>query len=216
MKKDELKYNDEDDRSIFEDILDFVKVFAITALVFLLFVNFIAHPVNVKGRSMYPTLQDGEFGFTSIASTYIGSIERGDVVVIKMMDEESGKETHWVKRVIGMPGETISCVDDEVYINGNKLDESEYIDEEYRQEMVNEFGFFNRVMKDYVNDQGITVVEACDFDSVTLNEDEYFLMGDNRPYSKDSRDVTVGPIQKSQIFGKGVLVLFPLTEIGIN
>ena len=58
MKKDELKYNEEDERSIFEDILDFIKVFAITALVFLLFVNFIAHPVSVKGRSMHPTLKD--------------------------------------------------------------------------------------------------------------------------------------------------------------
>ncbi|MGM9947883.1 signal peptidase I [Floccifex sp.] len=216
MKKDQLKYNEEDERTIIEDILDFVKVFAATALVFLLFVNFIAHPVTVQGRSMYPTLKDGQFGFTSIISTLVSDVKRGDVVVIKMYDEEIDKETHWVKRVIGLPGETVSCQNDEVYINGEVLDESEYIDQEYRQEMIYEFGYFNKVITDHVNEEGIRVVESMDFESVTLQDDEYFLLGDNRPYSKDSRDPSVGPIKESQIFGKSVLVLFPLNEIGIN
>ncbi|MGN1277418.1 MAG: signal peptidase I [Floccifex sp.] len=216
MKKDQLKYNEEDERTIIEDILDFVKVFAATALVFLLFVNFIAHPVTVQGRSMYPTLQDGQFGFTSIISTLVSDVKRGDVVVIKMYDEEIEKETHWVKRVIGLPGETISCQDDQVYINGEVLDESEYIDQDYRQEMIDEFGYFNKVITDHVNEEGIRVVQSQDFDTVTLQDDEYFLLGDNRPYSKDSRDPSVGPIKEDQIFGKSVLVLFPLNEIGIN
>lgn len=216
MKKDQLKYNEEDERTIIEDILDFVKVFAATALVFLLFVNFIAHPVTVQGRSMYPTLQDGQFGFTSIVSTLVSDAKRGDVVVIKMYDEEIEKETHWVKRVIGLPGETISCQDDQVYINGEVLDESEYIDQDYRQEMIDEFGYFNKVITDHVNEEGIRVVQSQDFDTVTLQDDEYFLLGDNRPYSKDSRDPSVGPIKEDQIFGKSVLVLFPLNEIGIN
>ena len=208
MKKyDGLKYNEDDDRTLSEDILDFVKVFAITAIVVLIFINFIAHPVKVVGRSMDPTLADGEFGFTSIISTYVGEIERGDVVVIKMNDEETGKKSHWVKRVIGLPGDEVSCKEDVIYVNGEVLDESSYINQEYKQSMIDQYGYFNGVVENGV---------LSDFDTVKLGEDEYFLLGDNRPYSKDSRDKSVGPVSKEKLFGKGVLVLLPISKVGFN
>jgi signal peptidase I len=204
-KKNELRYNEDDERTLLEDILGFIKVFVVSAIVILLFVNFVAHPVRVDGRSMYPTLKDGEFGFTNVGGVLLNGVERGDIVVVTM--EENGQKTHWVKRVIGLPGDTVSCVNDVVYINGKVLDETKYIDPDYRQSLVDKFGYFNKVPN-----ADNTNVE--DFEEVKLKDDEYFVMGDNRPYSKDSR--YVGPVKKSQIFAKKMLVLLPISDIGVK
>ncbi len=204
-KKNELRYNEDDERTLLEDILGFIKVFVVSAIVILLFVNFVAHPVRVDGRSMYPTLKDGEFGFTNVGGVLLNGVERGDIVVVTM--EEEGQKTHWVKRVIGLPGDTVSCVNDVVYINGKVLDETKYIDPDYRQSLVDKFGYFNKVPN-----ANNTNVE--DFEEVKLKDDEYYVMGDNRPYSKDSR--YVGPVKKSQIFAKKMLVLLPISDIGVK
>ncbi len=204
-KKNELRYNEDDERTLLEDILGFIKVFVVSAIVILLFVNFVAHPVRVDGRSMYPTLKDGEFGFTNVGGVLLNGVERGDIVVVTM--EEEGQKTHWVKRVIGLPGETVSCVNDVVYINGKVLDETKYIAPDYRQSLVDKFGYFNKVPN-----ADNTNVE--DFEEVKLKDDEYYVMGDNRPYSKDSR--YVGPVKKSQIFAKKMLVLLPISDIGVK
>lgn len=204
-KKNVLRYNEDDERTLLEDILGFIKVFVVSAIVILLFVNFVAHPVRVDGRSMYPTLKDGEFGFTNVGGVLLNGVERGDIVVVTM--EEEGQKTHWVKRVIGLPGDTVSCVNDVVYINGKVLDETKYIDPDYRQSLVDKFGYFNKVPN-----ANNTNVE--DFEEVKLGDDEYYVMGDNRPYSKDSR--YVGPVKKSQIFAKKMLVLLPISDIGVK
>lgn len=204
-KKNELRYNEDDERTLLEDILGFIKVFVVSAIVILLFVNFVAHPVRVDGRSMYPTLKDGEFGFTNVGGVLLNGVERGDIVVVTM--EEEGQKTHWVKRVIGLPGDTVSCVNDVVYINGKVSDETKYIAPDYRQSLVDKFGYFNKVPN-----ADNTNVE--DFEEVKLGDDEYYVMGDNRPYSKDSR--YVGPVKKSQIFAKKMLVLLPISDIGVK
>ena len=204
-KKSELRYNEDDERTLLEDILGFIKVFAVSAIVILLFVNFVAHPVRVDGRSMYPTLKDGEFGFTNVGGVLLNGVKRGDIVVVTM--EEKGQKTHWVKRVIGMPGDTISCVNDIVFINGKVLDETQYIDPDYRQSCVDQFGYFNKVPNADNSD-------VQDFEEVKLGDDEYYVMGDNRPYSKDSR--YVGPVKKSQLFAKKMLVLLPISDIGVK
>ena len=202
-KKSELRYNEDDERTLLEDILGFIKVFVVSAIVILLFVNFVAHPVRVDGRSMYPTLKDGEFGFTNVGGVLLNGVKRGDIVVVTM--EEKGQKTHWVKRVIGMPGDTISCVNDIVFINGKVLDETQYIDPDYRQSCVDQFGYFNKV-------PNADNTDVQDFEEVKLGDDEYYVMGDNRPYSKDSR--YVGPVKKSQLFAKKMLVLLPISDIG--
>ena len=204
-KKSELRYNEDDERTLLEDILGFIKVFVVSAIVILLFVNFVAHPVRVDGRSMYPTLKDGEFGFTNVGGVLFNGVERGDIVVVTM--EENGQKTHWVKRVIGMPGDTVSCVNDIVFINGKVLDETQYIDPDYRQSCVDKFGYFNKV-------PNADNTDVQDFEEVKLGDDEYYVMGDNRPYSKDSR--YVGPVKKSQLFAKKMLVLLPISDIGVN
>jgi len=204
-KKSELRYNEDDERTLLEDILGFIKVFVVSAIVILLFVNFVAHPVRVDGRSMYPTLKDGEFGFTNVGGVLLNGVKRGDIVVVTM--EEKGQKTHWVKRVIGMPGDTISCVNDIVFINGKVLDETQYIDPDYRQSCVDQFGYFNKV-------PNADNTDVQDFEEVKLGDDEYYVMGDNRPYSKDSR--YVGPVKKSQLFAKNMLVLLPISDIGVK
>ena len=204
-KKNELRYNEDDERTLLEDILGFIKVFVVSAIVILLFVNFVAHPVRVDGRSMYPTLKNGEFGFTNVGGVLLNGVERGDIVVVTM--EEDGQKTHWVKRVIGVPGDTVSCVNDVVYINGKVLDETKYIDPDYRQSLVDKFGYFNKV-------PNADNTDVVDFEEVKLKDDEYYVMGDNRPYSKDSR--YVGPVKKSQIFAKKMLVLLPISDIGVK
>ncbi len=204
-KKSELRYNEDDERTLLENILGFIKVFVVSAIVILLFVNFVAHPVRVDGRSMYPTLKDGEFGFTNVGGVLLNGVKRGDIVVVTM--EEKGQKTHWVKRVIGMPGDTISCVNDIVFINGKVLDETQYIDPDYRQSCVDQFGYFNKV-------PNANNTDVQDFEEVKLGDDEYYVMGDNRPYSKDSR--YVGPVKKSQLFAKKMLVLLPISDIGVK
>ena len=198
-KSSSFRYNEEDERTLLEDILDFLKIFVIGTVLILLFINFIAHPVTVYGKSMDPTLKDGEIGFTNIIGTLLTEPERREVVVVRMTDPDTQETSHWVKRIIGMPNETIECINEQIYINGEVLDESEYIDEDYKQSMIDQFGYFN-----------------MDFGPITLGEDEYFVMGDNRPYSKDSRDTSVGPVHKDQIFGKNVIVIFPLSEMGVK
>lgn len=196
-KKTKYGYDENEETTIWEEILDFVKVFAISAIVITLFVNFIAYPVSVQGRSMYPNLQDGDKGFTNIIGLSMSSPKRGDIVVIKIDDPDTGEKEHWVKRVIGQPGDTVECVDGDIYVNDQRLDESAYIDPDYQQAMIDEFGTFN-----------------TNFPEVKLAEDEYYVIGDNRPYSHDSRYKDVGPIKANQIFGKGVFVYWPFSHFG--
>lgn len=196
-KKKKIEYDRDDERTLGEDILDFIKVFAISALVILLFMHFIAYPVTVSGRSMVPTLQNGEYGFTNIINLAFKEPARGDIVVVNMYNEDTQQNEKWVKRIIGLPGETIECKNEIIYINGKALDESSYISSSYRQKMIDEYGYFN-----------------MDFSVVKLGKNQYFVMGDNRPYSKDSRYKDVGPITKSQIFGDGIFVIWPLSVFG--
>lgn len=208
-KDDETPKKKESERkesSFILDVLDFLKVFIITGIVVFLFVKFVAQPVRVEGRSMNPTLVDGDYGFTSVLPFSLDSINRGDVVVVSM-ENSSGQVEHWVKRVIGLPGETISVKDGVIYIDGEPLDESSYLDQEYIDETLAEFE------QEYGYDYGPF---TRDFETVTLGEDEYFVLGDNRPFSKDSRDTSVGPVTKEQIFGKDILILWPLSNIGVN
>lgn len=202
-KNKEINVKQKDRKTLIDDLLDFIRVFVISAILIMGFVNLIAHPINIVGHSMDPTLSDGEYGLTSLISTAFHKPERFDIVVVNMKD--NNKEERWVKRVIGMPGETIECRDNVVYINNEPLDESAYLKEEFIEEALAQFKAENGV--DYGNFN-------MDFGPVELGEDEYFVMGDNRPSSKDSR--YVGPIHSDEVYGEGILVLFPLNKIGVK
>ncbi len=152
----------------------FVKTFIISALAVLGITHFIARPVVVQGNSMYPTYHDGQHGITDLLSGRLRQIKRGDVIVV-----DEGKD-RWIKRIIGLPGETLEARDGEVYVNGRKLEEP-WLDAGYKSQH-----------------EPFT----SDFGPVTLGDDEYFFMGDNRINSRDSR--VVGAVSRDEIYGYGM------------
>ncbi len=188
MELQEEKQTNEKQRRFGLELLDFVKILLVCFIAAFGIKTFIARPVFVEGSSMYPTLQDGEFGFTNLLGLSLEGVNRGDIVIVEEGDE------YCVKRVIGLPHEPIDCRDNVVYINGEALDEP-YLDSDYVHDIENNQGYF-----------------TSDFEAIELGSDEYFVMGDNRVVSADSR--VVGPFSRSQIVGKGVLVLMPLDQIG--
>lgn len=205
LKRKKRQQKDEE-KTLLDDILDFIKVFAVSAIVILLFVNFIAHPVTVIGHSMDPTLAEGEYGFTSIISMATSDPQRGDIVIVNM-ENKNGETERWVKRIIGMPGETIEAKDGVVYINGEVLDESGYLLQEN----------IDKALARFKAEKGIDYGPfTSDFGPVTLGEDEYWVMGDNRPDSKDSRYPDVGPVSRDNLFGKGIFVLYPFNKMGVK
>ncbi|MBQ6367606.1 MAG: signal peptidase I [Erysipelotrichaceae bacterium] len=135
-----------------ETLLDLLKTILISLLIVFLLRVFVLMPVQVDGRSMDPTLKDGDRGFSFVITRKFG-LERFDTVIIEN-EITSGK---LVKRIIGMPGETIRCTNDQIYINGELLEQP--------------------FLEDAV---------TSDFE-YELQEDEYFCLGDNREVSRDSR-----------------------------
>ena len=164
-KKNEEK---KDYKKILKELIPYV----IILIVVVLFRTFIATPVVVDGPSMQPTLKGGELMILNKRS----KIDRFDIVVVN-----NGKEDI-IKRVIAMPGETISCEDGKIYVNDH-LQEEEY-------------------------SRGTT----SDFKKVTLKDDEYYVLGDNRTNSADSR--IYGPFNAKKVKGRANLVIFPFSKFG--
>ncbi len=180
----------DDEPSILAEIFDFIKSVVISVIIVFLLTTFIVKPIRVDGSSMYPTLKDKQIGFSNILSLKIGGINRFDVVIVYVPQQEE----YLVKRVIGLPGETISYRRDQLYINGFPIDE----------------GFFDQ---DYVDEVKSKIKGnfTSDFPEFTLADDEYFLMGDNRPFSSDSR--RFGPFKLSNIISKDAYIIFPFDQI---
>ena len=173
-----------------KEVFDFIKLLVFWFFVFFIVTKLFVSPIQVIGSSMYPTLVDKERGFSSVFSKHF-EIDRFDIVVVEAKGNE---KEYWVKRVIGLPGETIECKDDVIYINGQPLKQS-FLDEDWVASETAIYGSFTE-----------------DFGPYTLGDDEYFLMGDNRNHSTDSRDV--GPFSKDEIASVGIFVYFPFSEFG--
>lgn len=146
--------------------------YVIILIVVILMRTFIVTPIKVNGSSMYNTLEGNEI----MILWKLGKVERYDIVVAKANNDTL------IKRVYGLPTETIECKNGTIYIN----------DEPIKDEF--EFG------------------ETEDFAKITLKENEYFIMGDNRKVSLDSR--RIGPVTKDQIEGTTNFILFPISKIG--
>lgn len=152
----------------------------------LLIKSFVITPVKVSGDSMYETLHHGDIMMLNRLAYRFSNIKRGDIVVVK---EEGSK---LIKRVIALPGETVEAFENKVLINDEEL------------------------LEDYLSEKVITddfAYKAISQKKV-LRDDEYFVMGDNRQSSSDSR--VFGPIIKKNILGRTSFTIFPLTRIGIK
>lgn len=169
---------------------DTIKTIVIYVVIAFVLTQFVVRPFRVEGESMYPTLHDSEMGFSNIISVKLGSIKRFDVVIVYI--EETQK--YLVKRVVGLPNEIVEYENDTLYINGEAVEEP-HLDETHVLKQTDN-GNFNF---------------TTDFGPVTLGENQYFLLGDNRLRSSDSR--VYGPFDKNQIKSKNGLVFFPLNRI---
>ena len=152
--------------------------------------NYVAYQTPVEGESMEPTLTDGDSVVIQRLSYYFTYPKRYDVVVFPVnYDSESQEKTYYIKRVIGLPGETVQIIDGSVYINNEKL-----TDDKYSSTTINEAGIAENPL--------------------VLGENQYFVMGDNRNMSTDSRNSYVGLVNKNDIVGEAWICTWPLTHFG--
>ena len=171
---------------------------------------FLWQPVKVDGHSMDPTLADGE----RLIVLDHTKINRFDIVVAK--ETEDGQTKEIVKRVIGMPGDTITYNDDTLYINGKEVDEK-YLDE-YKQalddDQLQDIYAYNSLFQELAEKAHAFTTDSdgnTEF-TVKVPKGEYYLMGDDRIVSKDSREV--GTFPKSSIVGEVKFRFWPLSKIG--
>lgn len=185
----EEKKNEEDSEkfSPLKEVGLFLRDLMICMAVVLIITTFVVRPIQVKGGSMYPTLENGEIGVSNLLGYKLNGIQRFDIVIIHMEE----KNEFLVKRAIGMPNETISYKDGKLYVDGTVVEE-EFFDEEYIDSL-------NEIFMEDVHE-------------ITLGEDEYFCLGDNRPHSTDSR--YYGAFKKEDIISKGVFIIFPFNRFG--
>ena len=154
-----------------------------------LVITFVGQRTEVEGASMENTLRNGDNLIVDKLSYRFHDPERFDIIVFPFQFQDN---TYYIKRIIGLPGETVQIMDDgSIYINGEKLEEN------YGMEVI----------------KPETIGRAAE--PIELGDDEYFVMGDNRNNSSDSRTDMVGNIKRENIIGKAWLRIWPVSDFGI-
>lgn len=159
---------------------------AIVALCLFVIPKYVVQRTVVSGTSMLDTLKDGDNLMVEKVSYRLSDPKRFDVIVFYPYGRED--ESYYVKRIIGLPGETVQIIGDEIYIDGKLLEEN--------------YG------RDPMTYSGIAE------EPVKLDNDEYFVLGDNRKISKDSRYEDVGPVDRDLIEGRALFRIYPFDSIG--
>jgi len=155
----------------------------ISVVVSFFIITFLYQPVKVEGTSMAPQLHDQDRLFINKFAYNFEKIDRDDVVVFYYPRDT---QKSYIKRVIGLPGDEVRITDGQVFVNGKALTEP-YVPERYR--------------------------DVRSMDEFHVPEGEYFVMGDHRSISSDSRDF--GPVERSLIYGKAAFVYWPREEMGV-
>lgn len=172
-------------KSILKEVVSWIiYLFVVIGAVYLL-VHYVGERTQVRGDSMYPTLSDGDNLIVDKLTYRFSDPKRYDIIVFPFQYQE---DTFYIKRVIGLPGETVQIREGSIYINGRALEE------DYGYETINNPGLAS--------------------EPVTLGEDEYFVLGDNRNNSADSREPSVGNISRDDIIGRAIFRIWPASEIG--
>lgn len=172
--------------------LDILQVLVFAVSIFLFVYLLLVQPHKIKGNSMDPNFHDGEFLLTDKVTYRFGEPTRGDVVVFEAPPYNDDNKEEYIKRIIALPGDTVKVEGTKVFLNGQQLDEEEYLD----QTVITSPGTF-----------------ALEGREVTVPAGQYFVMGDNRPHSFDSR--SFGFIEKGKITGRAWLLYWPLGDAGI-
>ncbi len=173
--------------SVGKFIVSLLETVVVALVISIVLYIFVMTPHEVIGNSMHPTYKNGEYLMANRISYRLGEPERGDVIIFKYSDTQD-----FIKRVIGLPGDTVMLKDGQLYLNNKLLDESDYL-------------------ADSVYTNGGEYLKEGESKKVPAGE--YFVCGDNRPHSSDSR--VFGPIPEKDIKGKAWIVYFPFSEFRI-
>ena len=163
-------------------------IFKIAVVCLLAFVSvwYFGQKVSTVGDSMKPILRNGDVVLVNRIVYNASRPKRGDIIVFKPKGNENSH--YYIKRIIALPGESVEIVENSVYINGEKLQE------DYETSKIDDVGIVNEKIK--------------------LGSDEYFVLGDDRQNSEDSRNANVGNVKYSYIYGKAWFVISPKSHFG--
>ena len=173
--------------SIGKTIYSLIETILVALVLAIVLYLFIMTPHEVVGNSMHPTYKNGEMLMANKITYRVSEPKRGDVIIFKFSDTQD-----FIKRIVGIPGDEVMIKDGKIYINNELLDESKYL------------------QSSVITNGGSYLHEG---QSITIQDNEYFVCGDNRTNSSDSREF--GPITQDKIKGKAWIVYFPFTEFRI-
>ena len=174
-------------KRILKEILSTSLYLLVVLVVTWLVIHFVGQRTQVQGESMEPTLHDGDNLIVDKITYRFNDPKRFDIIVFPFRYKEN---TYYIKRIIGLPGETVQITNDgKIYINQEELKE----------------GYGKEVILDPGNA----------YTPITLGEDEYFVLGDNRNNSSDSRSSSVGIIHRDDIIGRAWVRIWPFSKFGV-
>ncbi len=174
-------------KNILKEILSTSIYLLVVLCAAYLIITYVGQRTQVSGSSMETTLSDGDNLLVDKITYRFSDPKRFDIIVFPFQYDT---DTYYIKRIIGMPGETVQIdYDGNIYINGSLMEES------YGREVIQNPG------------------KAAE--PITLGEDEYFVMGDNRNNSSDSRDPSVGNIHRKDIIGRAWVRIWPFSKFGV-
>lgn len=173
-------------KSAFQELMEWILYLLVIIVLTYLIITFVGQRTKVDGHSMEPTLSHGDNLIIDKLSYRFHDPERYDIIVFPYQHAEN---TYYIKRIIGLPNETVQIKDGYVYINGVKSEEH----------------YGKEVMRD----------AKMAADPIVLGEDEYFVLGDNRNNSSDSRDPSVGVLHRNQLLGKAWVRIYPFDTFGV-
>ena len=175
------------ERSIFRELGGWLLYILIIIGLTYLIITFVGQRTRVSGSSMETTLSNGDNLIVDKLTYHFKEPKRYDIIVFPYKYEEN---TYYIKRIIGLPGETVQVIDGYAYINGEQLASDIY---------------------------GAEVMESAGIaaEPITLGEDEYFVLGDNRNHSSDSRDPSVGVLKRKDLMGRAWVRIYPFDKMGV-
>ena len=183
-----------DNKTVKQEIVSWLYAIVVGTLITIGLRYFIYTPIIVDGSSMMPTIHDGDRVIVNKIVPKLSQYNRFDVIVF-----EATEDSNYIKRIIGIPGDKIEYINDELFINGQKYEET-YLDE-YKANLTNNEAFTEDFrLADSLGEE-------------VVPEGYYFVLGDNRRKSMDSRNDIVGFISEDQIIGSVDFVIWPLNHL---